>query len=156
MTKEKMAIEGTLDFAAAATLLDELAKSYREKTICIEKGEECICLTPGEYVEVEVEAAIKKGKQKVSIELSWKEELLSEEAKLKISSRVPEARLVPPGQPCGTSEGGEEKQEAAPAAKKCDVPEKTPEVKEAAKGDDKGAARDDVKAKGKDTPAAHK
>ena len=96
MCKEKVAIKGMLDFDSTAALLEELAKSYRNKTVCIEMGKDVICLNPGEYIDVEVEASVKKGKQKMTIELAWKEELLSEETKLKISSKMPEAKLVKP------------------------------------------------------------
>lgn len=154
MSKEKIAITGTLDFAATAVLLEELAKSYREKTICIELGAEYICLQPGEYVDVEVEAAVKKGKQKLCIELSWKEELLSDEVKLKISSKAPDAKLVKPEDVCKKEE--EEKRKEVPS---CKAGEKKPEETEivpAEAAEDKKVAKEEAKVKDKTAASAKK
>lgn len=150
MCKEKIAIKGMLDYAATATLLDELAKSYKEKTVCIEMGEDVICLKPGDYIDVKVEASVKKGKQKLSISLSWKEELLSEEALLTISSKVPEAKLIKPEEAGAAKVCG--KKDENPADKKCDSKDKKQEVKGAQVKEEKSPAQEGA-AKGKEKVA---
>ncbi|MCB2183017.1 MAG: amphi-Trp domain-containing protein [Desulfobulbaceae bacterium] len=156
MCKEKIAIKGMLDYSATATLLDELATSYRDKTVCIERGEEVICLKPGDYIDVKVEASMKKGKQKLNIALSWKDDLLSEEAKLKISSKIPDAKLVKPDEVGASKEP--EKKDVTSAKEKCDTPHKKDDSEsgQAKPAENKAEKEDPKKTKGKSGTAGKK
>lgn len=54
-----------------ADFLQDLVNSFKEGTVCIEKGTEFVTLKPGKDIAVEIGAAYKKDKQKLHIELSW-------------------------------------------------------------------------------------
>ena len=57
----------------------------------IQKGSSFVTLKPSGQIEVELAAAEKKGKQKIEIQLSWKEEIFTEliEDEIRISGDEP-------------------------------------------------------------------
>lgn len=90
MSKKEVGFEGTLEIEKAAEYLEQLAKSMREGKVVVEKGDDFIVLNPAEVVEIEAEAAEKKGVEKFSLKLKWKSKSESgEEPDLKISSSTP-------------------------------------------------------------------
>jgi amphi-Trp domain-containing protein len=91
MSKEEMSLKGSMDFASTVAFLGDFVKSFAEKTVCIEKGDEFIALKPTDAITFEIEAQRRKGKQKLSIELSWNEEMTPEASTyFTVSSREPE------------------------------------------------------------------
>ncbi|GAB7081348.1 amphi-Trp domain-containing protein [Megalodesulfovibrio paquesii] len=91
MSKSNLAIKGAMDFESVSTFLADLVTSFKDRTICVQRGEEFVTLKPGELIELELEVQAKKGKQKLSLELSWRDEVLTEmEAPFKVSSTEPE------------------------------------------------------------------
>jgi len=102
MSKCEMSLKGNLDFTAAVALLGDVLKSFKDKTVCIQKGEEYVTLRPAESIAFEIEAQRKKGKQKLSIELSWFEDLVAEvPTDFKVSSKEP---ALPPATAAPASE----------------------------------------------------
>lgn len=99
MTNE-MKIKRTIAADALADVLADLAKSIREGTVVVQQGEEFVTLNPGGRMDMELEAGQKKGKQKLSIELSWRQVEVEEEAaaEFKISSEEPEMTAPTPAQ----------------------------------------------------------
>lgn len=90
-SKNGIVIKGTMDFQSVLTFLEDVVNSFRQKTVCVQRGEEFVTLKPGETIEMELEAVEKKGKQKLSLELSWREEIITEaEEPFKVSCEVPE------------------------------------------------------------------
>lgn len=91
MKKQELSIKHELSAEETVNLFNEIAKSISEGTISIEYGEKQITLKPGCCFDVSIEAAQKKGKQKLNIELSWKEgeQVCSCKPVLKISSQEP-------------------------------------------------------------------
>ncbi|SLM32655.1 hypothetical protein MTBBW1_790053 [Desulfamplus magnetovallimortis] len=91
MKKQEINIKHELSVEETVDLFNEISKSISEGTISIEYGEKQISLKPGCRFDVEIEATRKKGKQKLNIELSWKEEDPTCACKpvLKISSQEP-------------------------------------------------------------------
>jgi amphi-Trp domain-containing protein len=91
MNKCEISLKGNLDFQDMAGFLGDIVKSFKDRTVCIQKGGEFVTLKPADVIAFEVEAARKKGKQKLAIELSWAEEtVLDAPAGFKISSKEPE------------------------------------------------------------------
>jgi amphi-Trp domain-containing protein len=91
MSKCEMNLKGNVDFTAAIALLGDIVKSFKDKTVCIQKGGEFVTLKPTEPIAFEIAAQRKKGKQKLSIELSWFEEMSVEApTEFKVSSKEPE------------------------------------------------------------------
>ncbi|MBF0258937.1 MAG: amphi-Trp domain-containing protein [Desulfamplus sp.] len=91
MKKQEMNIKHELSVEETVDLFNEIAKSISEGTISIEYGEKQITLKTGCRFDVMIEATQKKGKQKLNIELSWKDEdsKCSSKPVLKISSQEP-------------------------------------------------------------------
>jgi amphi-Trp domain-containing protein len=91
MKKNEVAIKRKLEADAVATMLLDLAKSFKEGKVVIQKGSSFVTLRPAGVIEVEIEAVEKKGKQKIEIKLDWEEEILLDaaEAKIKISAEDP-------------------------------------------------------------------
>ena len=87
MGKEKVGIKGKMEKKKAVCYLEDLLKSFKEGTIFLQQGGEQVTLKPAHLVEVELEASAKKGKEKLHIELSWKnEKTLEDTTGLKIFS----------------------------------------------------------------------
>jgi len=91
MKKNEVAIKCKMETEAVANMLSDMVKSFREGKVVIQKGSSFVTLKPVGQIEVELEAAEKKGKQKIEIQLSWKEEVLSEqtEDEIRISGDEP-------------------------------------------------------------------
>lgn len=87
-----MKIKTNLDTDAAAAILEDLVRSFKDGTVCIQSGKEFVTLKPAGNIEVEIGAAEKKGKQKLVIEMGWREAVPKAEAEniLKISAKEPE------------------------------------------------------------------
>lgn len=98
--KSEVKIKRTMEADALADLLDDLVKSIREGTVCVQRGEEFVTLNPGGRIELELEAGQKKDKQKFSIEMSWRQLDIEEEesADFKISSQEPEMSAPAPAE----------------------------------------------------------
>jgi amphi-Trp domain-containing protein len=135
MKKNEVSVKGVMSAEGVSSALNDLIRSMNEGKICIEHNEDFVTLLPADQIDFEIKAAVKKGKQKVEIELSWREVLPEEEvgSSLKISSTEPElppepaeeeAIPAPAGEPqvqleSETKQAEEPKAETAkPAAKK--------------------------------------
>ncbi|QLA15019.1 amphi-Trp domain-containing protein [Desulfolutivibrio sulfoxidireducens] len=130
MGKHGISLKGTVDFAGASALLADLVKSFGEKTVCLQKGDEFCTLKPGEAISFEIEAELKKNRQKLVIELSWLEEAPAQAAQdIKITSVEPEP-LPEPELPAAVEAVPEAVAEGAPCLT----------VPEAAKKDDEAAS----------------
>jgi amphi-Trp domain-containing protein len=78
-------------------MLLDLANSFKEGKVVIQKGASFVTLRPAGVIEVEIEAVEKKGKQKIEIQLDWEEEILLDaaEAGIKISAQDPLLDIEP-------------------------------------------------------------
>ncbi len=93
MSKQGIAIKGSMDYASVVAFLEDVVRSFKEKKVCVQRGEEFVTLTPGESIDLEVEATQKKGKQKLCIELNWREELhVESDMPFKVSACEPEPK----------------------------------------------------------------
>lgn len=141
MSKNGIAVKGTMDFESVVSFLEDLLASFKQKTVCVQRGDEFVTLAPGDNIEMELEAVEKKGKQKLTLELEWQEELDAEEAiPFRVTAKEPEPK---------PEEKAEEKAEG-PCETKDDKDDKTP-----AKAEDKAPAKPAALApKPADKPAA--
>jgi amphi-Trp domain-containing protein len=91
MKKNEVAIKYKLETDAVAAMLSDLAKSFKEGKVVIQKGASLVTLRPAGVIEVEIEAVEKKGKQKIEIQMDWEEDILLDaaEAGIKISAEEP-------------------------------------------------------------------
>ena len=100
MDKKKVSLKGRFDQNMAVSYLEDLVRSFKEGTVCVQHGAEFVSLKPSDSVEFEIEANQKKGKEELNLQLSWKipqEEGQEENQEFKISSSEP----VCPPEPCG-------------------------------------------------------
>jgi len=79
MKKNEVSVKCKMEADAVANLLSDMVNSFREGKVVIQKGNSFVALKPVGQIEVELDAAEKKGKQKIEIQLSWKEEILLEQ-----------------------------------------------------------------------------
>ncbi len=79
MKKNEVNVKCKMEAEAVADMLSDMAKSFREGKVVIQKGSSFVTLKPIGQIDMELAAAEKKGKQKIEIQLSWKEEILSEQ-----------------------------------------------------------------------------
>lgn len=93
MSKNDLKVKMHGELTNVITYLESLVNSLKEGTVVIQKSDSFITLHPQETVTLEIEAEQKKGKEELSIELSWKsEEVISADtpSTLTISSKEPE------------------------------------------------------------------
>jgi amphi-Trp domain-containing protein len=72
MSKQSVSLEKTMGLQEAIIYLEELVTSLKVGRIEVIEGEKRVILCPPSILDVEVEAKVKKDKQKFSLELSWK------------------------------------------------------------------------------------
>ncbi len=91
MKKKELKIKREMTAETAGEILQDLISSFKEGTVCIQDGDEFVTLRPGGTVEVAIEAAEKKGKQKLEISLTWRETIPEEkdEREFRISCEEP-------------------------------------------------------------------
>jgi amphi-Trp domain-containing protein len=97
MKKNEVEIKCKLESDAVAAMFSDLAKSFKEGKVVIQKGSSFVTLRPAGTIEVEIEAVEKKGKQKIDIELGWEEEILLDavDAGIRISAQDPILEIAP-------------------------------------------------------------
>ncbi|MBI5592677.1 MAG: amphi-Trp domain-containing protein [Deltaproteobacteria bacterium] len=98
MKKNEVTVKCKQEVDAVGSMLSDLANNFKEGKVVIQKGTSFVTLRPAGQIEVEVEAVEKKGKQKIEIQLSWKEEILLDdpEAEIKISAEEPVLDVATP------------------------------------------------------------
>ncbi|MFP4031823.1 MAG: amphi-Trp domain-containing protein [Desulfococcaceae bacterium] len=106
--KNEVTVKRSMTPEAAADVLADLSASLRAGTVCVIQGEDFVTLTPGGGIDVGILAGRKKDKQKISIQMAWREIEVEamEAAEFGISGQEPETNAPEP------AETGEE---AAPA-----------------------------------------
>lgn len=89
--KNELTIKKNATASEVVNILTDLAKTFKEGKVCIESGKKNIVLKPSGDIYVEIEAEVKKDKEKLSIEMSWRqvEQQKEAESSLKISSTEP-------------------------------------------------------------------
>lgn len=72
MSKQSVSLEKTMGLKEAISYLEELVVSLKVGRIEVVEGEKRVILCPPSILDMEVEAKVKKDKQKFALELSWK------------------------------------------------------------------------------------
>lgn len=107
MKKNEVKLKRTANAENVAQILNDLAGSLRDGTICVENGVDFVTLNAGNdaLFDLELQAAQKKNKQKFELELSWRTALpkIDETEDFRISSKEPEIT-----EPSPLEESGEE------------------------------------------------
>jgi amphi-Trp domain-containing protein len=94
-SKSGISVKGTMDFQSVTNFLDDLVKSFKDKKVVVQRGDEFVSLVPTDSIDLELEAVMKKGKQKLTVELAWREEVqIEEEVSFRVSSTEPEPKPV--------------------------------------------------------------
>lgn len=89
MGKNEIEIKSSLNLAQAAGYLRDLAACLEQGRVVLQRGDEFMELCPAQNLELELEGAAKKGRQKISLELSWRLGQVEPSAQLKISAEAP-------------------------------------------------------------------
>lgn len=91
MDKREVSLKAKFEQSKVIAYLEDLVKSMKEGTICVQQGTDIVTLKPSNYIEVELEASIKKHKERLSLELCWRVEKDEEEPEFSISANEPVA-----------------------------------------------------------------
>lgn len=73
MSKSSLSLKGSMDPQSLAQLLEDMAKSIKAGTVCLQKGGEFVTLKTSGPMDFTIEAAVKKGKQKLEIYVKWEQ-----------------------------------------------------------------------------------
>jgi amphi-Trp domain-containing protein len=100
MPKKEISYKASLSLTQAVNHLENLVDSFRKKSICLQMGAEYVFFNMDEALplEVEVSASEKKGKNNISVQITWRE-LKPENldtASMVISSQAPGGAGAPP------------------------------------------------------------
>jgi len=117
MEKKTVSLKGNIELEKVITYLEGIVKSMKDGQICLIQGTEYVTLNPPPFVDLSMEAEVKKGKSKLSIELGWKREKVdnSNGYEFKICSEAPEEEIEV--KPEKKVPGGSKAQEEAKTAK---------------------------------------
>lgn len=97
MSKSSLSLKGTMDPQSLAQILEDMAKSIKAGTLCLQKGVEFVTLKPCGSMDFTIEAGVKKGKQKLEISVKWEEPAeLSTPEEITISDVEPELPACEP------------------------------------------------------------
>ena len=81
MAKKEISYKASLPHHQAIKHLENLVASLKKGSVCLQVGEDYVLLKLDEVVpmDIEVEASEKKGKNRLSLELAWREVRLKED-----------------------------------------------------------------------------
>jgi amphi-Trp domain-containing protein len=93
VSKKKVSTRISLDPGQLAAQLRALATSFENSKVVITHNDSFVSMIPASVITMELEAESKKGKSKLSLELSWQDALpIAAGTPLLISSEEPERK----------------------------------------------------------------
>lgn len=93
MSKREISFKGRIAQAKAIAYIEELLNGLKNDALYVQNDDEYVALKPTDDVLFEVEASQKKGKERLSIELTWTQpEPMEEETGLRILTSEPEIK----------------------------------------------------------------
>jgi len=120
--ENKLMVEEVMAVSNVVGYLEGLVKGFKEGKIVVEKGCESLVLTLPEFVDVEVEAKLKKGKAKFGLELSWTIPAPAEDPLTISSQETAPAPPAAPAAPCASGTAADAKGCATAAKTKTNAP----------------------------------
>jgi len=88
MEKKSVVLKEKMELDKVIACLEDIVASLKAGTMCIQHGDDLITLKPTASVELEIEAVMKKGKEKLALELSWHNEKEKEKETEKMEFRI--------------------------------------------------------------------
>jgi len=79
MSKKEVKLKEAMSRDQVAAYLENLIAGLKAGKICVQQGEQFVALCPEQLINVEIQASVKKGKEKFEMELAWRKEEASEE-----------------------------------------------------------------------------
>ena len=110
MSSKNISFKSFIDLAQAVTYLEDLASSLRDGRVYVRQADEYVELVPTDGIEIQLDASEKKGKQKLTLELTWRRSLEANGggSNLSISSNKPEIPVAAAQSPTAGSESDDE------------------------------------------------
>ena len=71
---KKIAVKASLDLNQTIGYLEEVINCLREGTLCVQKADDFVTLKPQNDIMLTIEAAQKKDKESLEIEMRWRTE----------------------------------------------------------------------------------
>ena len=121
VSKKQVTVKGTMNPQTVATILEDLLESFKKGQVVVQNGAEFVTLKPSDSIGIELEAAMKKGKEKLTLELSWQQKIEVEvpQSDFSIGSEepeIPEPVVEPEEKPAEKAEIANPVIETAPSA----------------------------------------
>lgn len=93
MKKDKVRVRRNMQAEDLIVMLEGISDCLKKGTLCIESGEHFATLNPSGNIDFKLEAVQKKNKEKLTIEMGWRQFVPTEKSEadaLRISKREPE------------------------------------------------------------------
>ncbi|MDD4732903.1 MAG: amphi-Trp domain-containing protein [Desulfovibrio sp.] len=90
MKDRKISVKQGMAYPDALNYLEALVNSFRKGRIVVQKGEDFLNMTPSEMVDIKISAKQKRGREEISLELSWNAAAKQADP-ITISSTVPDS-----------------------------------------------------------------
>lgn len=90
MKDRKISVKQGMAYPDALNYLEALVNSFRKGRIVVQKGEDFLNMTPPEMVDIKISAKQKRGREEISLELSWNAAAKQADP-ITISSTVPDS-----------------------------------------------------------------
>ena len=121
VSKKQVTVKGTMNPQTVATILEDLLESFKKGQVVVQNGAEFVTLKPSDSIGIELEAAMKKGKEKLTLELSWQQKIEVDvpQSDFSIGSEepeIPEPVVEPEEKPAEKAEVANPVIETAPSA----------------------------------------
>lgn len=78
MSKKEVKLKGVMDRNQVAAYLEDLLAGLKAGEVKVQQGEQFVTLHPQQMIDVEIEASVKKNKEKIEMEFVWRKEEASE------------------------------------------------------------------------------
>jgi len=89
MEKKTVVFKEKMDRNKIIACMNDLLDSFKAGTVCIQHGEDLVTLKPNAHISLEMEASVKKGKERLTIELSWRNDKEHEDKEFRIMAEEP-------------------------------------------------------------------
>ena len=89
MEKKTVVFKEKMDRNKIIACMNDLLDSFKAGTVCIQHGEDLVTLKLNAHISLEMEASVKKGKERLTIELSWRNDKEHEDKEFRIMAEEP-------------------------------------------------------------------
>lgn len=72
MARDRVRVKQYVSLEEVVTYLEELTAALRDRTVCLQRGEKVVVLTPVEPIKLHVEASQHTDREKLEFKITWR------------------------------------------------------------------------------------